>query len=87
MNMLIGIISLLFGLIIVLTHSIWLGWPIIITVVGYLAVLKGVVRLCFTNSVVNMIHQFRSIKIYYFVSMICLVFGIALMYLGYHHKM
>ncbi|MBI2791001.1 MAG: hypothetical protein HYX61_03495 [Gammaproteobacteria bacterium] len=83
LNMFAGVISLLFGLTIVLTHPLWQGWPMIITIIGYLAVLKGIVRVCFTNSVASMVHQFRSIKIYYFISVLCLLLGIILLYYGY----
>ncbi len=40
-----GFAALILGLAIVNTHNVWSGWPVIITVIGWLAVIAGVVRL------------------------------------------
>ncbi|WP_339914774.1 hypothetical protein [uncultured Brevundimonas sp.] len=40
-----GVITLPVGLAIVITHPVWRGWPTIITVFGWLAVLGGAVRI------------------------------------------
>lgn len=40
-----GFGALILGLAIVNTHNVWSGWPVIITVIGWLAVIAGVVRL------------------------------------------
>ena len=41
-----GVITLPVGLAIVITHNIWVaGWPVIITVFGWLAVLAGIARM------------------------------------------
>lgn len=43
-----GILLLLAGLAIVRVHNVWSGgWPVIITVLGWLAVVGGVVRMLF----------------------------------------
>ena len=42
-----GIAALLLGLAIVNTHNVWSGWPVIITIIGWLAVIGGVIRLVF----------------------------------------
>lgn len=39
-----GTIALIAGGLIVLLHNVWSGWPIVITLLGWAAVLKGVVR-------------------------------------------
>lgn len=47
-----GILTLLAGLAIVLTHNVWvLGWPVIITIFGWLAVIGGIFRIVFPDSV------------------------------------
>jgi hypothetical protein len=39
-----GITTLIFGLVIVAFHNVWLGhWGLIITVIGWLAVIKGAI--------------------------------------------
>lgn len=42
-----GIALLVSGIAIVQTHSIWHGWPIIITLFGWLAIIGGLMRILF----------------------------------------
>jgi len=42
-----GFLALLAGLAIVNTHNIWSGWQVVITLIGWLAVLGGIIRLGF----------------------------------------
>ncbi len=43
-----GVLALVAGLAIVNTHNLWTaGWPVIITIFGWLAVLGGVLRMAF----------------------------------------
>jgi hypothetical protein len=50
-----GILTLLGGLAIVLTHNVWvLGWPVVITIFGWLLVIGGVFRIVFPDSVKSM---------------------------------
>jgi len=47
-----GILTLLGGLAIVLTHNVWvLGWPVVITIFGWLLVIGGIFRIVFPDSV------------------------------------
>ena len=48
----IGLLTLLGGLAIVLTHNVWVaGWPVIITILGWLSVIGGIFRIVFPDSV------------------------------------
>lgn len=42
-----GVVLLVAGLAIVRTHNIWHGWPAIVTVLGWLAIIGGLVRILF----------------------------------------
>ena len=42
-----GIFALLIGFLIVTRHNVWEGWPTIITIFGWIAVLKGVSLIVF----------------------------------------
>jgi uncharacterized membrane protein len=43
-----AIIQIIFGLLIVISHSVWtMDWRVLITLIGYLALAVGVVRLAF----------------------------------------
>jgi hypothetical protein len=47
-----GILTLVAGLAIVLTHNVWVaGWPVIITIIGWLSVVGGIFRIVFPDSV------------------------------------
>lgn len=39
-------ITLIIGLLLVVSHNIWvMGWPVIVTIIGWLAVISGIIRL------------------------------------------
>jgi hypothetical protein len=47
-----GILTLLGGLAIVITHNVWFaGWPVVITIFGWLSVIGGAFRIIFPDSV------------------------------------
>lgn len=51
-----GVFSLLMGLAIAIGHSVWvLDWRIVITLIGYIAIIKGIMRLAFPKMVQSML--------------------------------
>ena len=47
-----GFMTLIAGLAITNTHNIWImGWPVIITIIGWLAIVGGIFRMAFPNYV------------------------------------
>ena len=49
---LFGIVALSAGLAIVLTHNEWVwGWPVIVTILGWLLMIRGAVRVLFPHAV------------------------------------
>jgi cytochrome bd-type quinol oxidase subunit 2 len=47
-----GVLTLFGGLAIVLTHNVWeAGWPVVITILGWLLVVGGAFRILFPDSV------------------------------------
>ena len=42
-----GFLALLGGLAIVNTHNLWSGWPVVITILGWLSILAGILRMAF----------------------------------------
>ena len=42
-----GVLLLVAGLAIVRVHNIWSGWPVVVTVLGWLAIIGGLARLFF----------------------------------------
>jgi len=61
-----GFISLFIGLLHVILHSIFeLDWRLMITLVGYLILFKGIMRLAFPQKVIKMIAKVKLISRYY----------------------
>ena len=72
MMMIFGVFILLMGLAMIVSHNIWHGWPILITVIGYLITIKGVAFLFFPHFSVHsfliggkIIYSFRQIPYVY----------------------
>jgi uncharacterized protein YjeT (DUF2065 family) len=77
-----GIISLIFGIIIVLLHPVWVwGWPVIITLIGYISILQGILRIGFPSTVQKMVP--RMMKIHWIPWGIVTVLGLFLTYEGF----
>ncbi len=47
----VGVATLAVGLAIVTSHRVWKGWPAIITIFGWLAIISGFMRLVFPKAV------------------------------------
>lgn len=77
-----GAFSLLFGLAIVIDHSIWeLNWKGLITLIGYLTIVKGVMRLAFplqSKKAITKVMKQRHLLI-----LTLLILGIYLSYNGF----
>lgn len=51
----IGALALAGGLAIVLHHNVWVwGWPVIITIIGWLMIVRGTLRILFPQQVANL---------------------------------
>ncbi len=44
-----GIILLTVGVAVVRAHNVWAGWPVIVTVLGWLAIIGGLARMWFSD--------------------------------------
>jgi hypothetical protein len=76
-------ISLLFGLVIVIDHSLWeASWRVLVTILGYLLVLRGVLRYAFPVQVKKMWTKVAE-KGCGLITLIMLVIGAYLTYCGF----
>lgn len=80
--LIVGMFTLLFGLAIVVSHQVWKGWPILVTFVGYIVVLKGIALLFFPASI-NKILTFWQVKNIYFAPLPALSLGLILLICAY----
>ena len=80
-----GLLTLVAGLAIVLTHNVWeFNWPVIITILGWLSVFGGVFRILFPDSVQSVGTSMLDKPAMMTVSgAIQIVLGLWLSYVGY----
>ena len=80
-----GIIALIFGLLIVTFHNIWSGdWRLIITITGWLAVLKGCCRILCPQALLNVAEYYqRHEGLLKILMVIVLIMGMVLTAIGY----
>jgi hypothetical protein len=82
---LFGFLDLLAGLAIVLTHNVWVAsWRVLITLIGWLLLLRGAVRVLFTEQAMSYGRRFLRDKQVFPISGGALVIvGLVLCYFGY----
>jgi len=77
-------LELLTGLFIVVGHSVWSGWPLIITILGWLMVLEAILYLFAPNSLTKKVITWFSQKTWYTLfSVISIVLGIYLIVVAF----
>ena len=78
-----GPLILIVGLALVLVHNVWVGWPILITLTGWLIVLKAITFLFFPHIVGNIAEKVLKSKWYPFAVSAIFVFGGMFCYIGF----
>jgi hypothetical protein len=80
-----AIMSLFFGLLIVLFHNVWVwNWPVIITIFGWMGLIKGIWLIFFPKSVSKMMNVYRDKPNVLRISLcVIIVLGIILSIKGY----
>jgi hypothetical protein len=80
-----GLLTLPAGTAIVLTHNVWVAaWPLLITIVGWLAVISGVARICAPKQILKTGKKVAANKHFPCVGGgIWLAIGIVLCFFGY----
>jgi len=81
-----GALALLLGVLIVVSHNVWdADWRVLITILGWLALIKGIVRLLFfgVSNKLNNAYK-KNPPLYYVTVIILLIVGIYLSYKGFN---
>jgi uncharacterized membrane protein HdeD (DUF308 family) len=77
-----GVINLLFGLTIAISHPIWeWNWRGLITLLGYLAILKGIVRIGFPDQ--DRTVEPKMMGGYWIIVVVLAILGVYLTYSGF----
>lgn len=81
---LVGFIGLLLGLLVVITHNLWVSaWPVVVTLVGWFLVVQGVIRLFWPDSFVKMVKDLCAKNGFTFWSWGWLIVGLYLIWAGF----
>lgn len=80
-----GLLALAVGMFFVVTHNVWvLDWPVLITLLGWMALVKGVVMLGMPKEMGKLIDVVRKNKMAMKVAMMgWLFFALYLSFVGY----
>ncbi len=79
-----GIFSLILGLLIVVSHNVWIwNWPVIITIFGYLGILKGICRLFCSEWDKKMMEKMGKSELFIYSGVIWILIGLFLAYQGF----
>jgi len=78
-----GFLALIMGTLLVIYHNIWEGgWVVIITVLAWMSLLKGIILLIFPKLLFKMKFYFTG-KFCWFSVLLCLILGIFLLSKGF----
>ena len=80
-----GLFDLLLGLVLVLVHNVWVAdWRVIITVIGWLSIVRGLVRILFAPYIrKNAPKLLKKQGLLMGVAIVMLILGAVLSYYGY----
>lgn len=78
-----GVLPVIFGGWIVATHNVWVqGWPVVVTLIGWIMLLEGMVRLIFVKTWTSIVARHID-RVPVLFSLFGLIFGLLLIYIGF----
>lgn len=81
-----GSLTLISGLVILIPHNLWIAeWPVVVTIIGWIFLVKGAMRLFFPYSYVKFAKYLLDKKGFLLVSWIWFLIGIYLIWAGFTH--
>ena len=79
-----GFVGLALGLLIVLSHNIWVSaWPVVVTIVGWVILIQGVLRIFWPESFAKCMKDSCAKSGYTVWSWVWLIVGIYLIWAGF----
>lgn len=79
-----GFVILILGVLLVVSHSVWVfDWRLVITIMGWLVLLKGIGRIFFPNAVRRMIERKRDNRWFLLGEVVVFLVGLYLLYYGF----
>ena len=79
-----GVLSLIVGMLVVVSHNVWEGsWRVLITLIGWISIIKGLIRLFSPHTVVSVGRRVMHGSLYTMLMVIFLIIGLVLTYNGF----
>jgi hypothetical protein len=79
-----GVLSLILGIAMVLSHNIWVSnWRIVITLLGWLILVRGIVLLFFPKICLNFLKKIKDNQNIPFALVAVVILGCILIYFGF----
>ncbi len=80
-----GLFALVVGVVIILTHNVWAAnWTVIITIIGWAGLVKGIWLVVFPNTVAAFMQAYqKNEKLLIIHSIAALIFGSVLTFFGF----
>ena len=79
-----GFSALILGILLVVSHNMWvLDWRLIITIIGWMTLFKGIFRIFYPETVIKLISQKMNNKFFLLAEIIFFFVGLYLIYYGF----
>lgn len=79
-----GFVILILGVLLVVSHSVWVfDWRIVITVLGWLVLLKGMGRIFFPDAIKRMVEKKKENRKFILGEIAVFLIGLYLLYYGF----
>ena len=80
---LMGIVALIIGALMVTTQAAWYGWQIVITLIGWVALLKGLLIILFPGSMATLYRKCAKPDMIVIWGMLVTIIGLFLVWAGF----
>jgi len=79
-----GFFFLMLGILLTVSHQVWtMDWRVVITILGWLILVKGIVRILIPNFVRNLLKKKKSDNRFFLAEVIVFIISIYLIYQGF----
>jgi len=79
-----GFLLLMLGILLTVSHQVWTrDWRVVITIFGWLILVKGIMRILFHNTVKKLIEKKKSDKRFLLAEIVTFFISIYLLYQGF----
>ena len=78
-------LAIIIGFVIIQNQYFWVNnWTVLITIIGWIALIKGILLLAFPKFTTGFKPLFQSDKLYKFLAPLIIVFGLVFAYFGFY---